>query len=149
MRFDVQLLVSRLGPHFHYSSNKTSVSAIIETVVVERNIGGITSREDDIELRDASREAENVFLGKLQGTLQKNLTGLRKNVRDLVAKFFENDVDDPMIGFVKEHVFGRDPEFPLLAKNHHQLGRCFDLPCPSWKGTLLSFVNESSPPHPT
>ena len=149
MRFAVHLLVSRLGPHFHYSTNKASVSAIIETVVVERNIGGITSREDYIELRDASREAENVFLGKLQGTLQKNLTGLRKNVRDLVAKFFENDVDDPMIEYVKEHVFGRDPEFPLLAKNHHQLGRCFDLPCPSWKGTLLSFVNESSPPHPT
>ncbi len=70
-----------------------TVSAIIETVVVERNIGGITSREDYIELRDASREAENVFLSKLQGTLQKNLTGLRKNVRDMVVKFFENDVE--------------------------------------------------------
>jgi hypothetical protein len=149
MRFAVHLLVSRLGPHFHYSTNKASVSAIIETVVVERNIGGITSREDYIELRDASREAENVFLSKLQGTLQKNLTGLRKNVRDLVAKFFENDVDDPMIGFVKEHVFGREPDTPLLPRHHNILARCFDYPCPSWKGTLLSFVNESSPPHPT
>jgi hypothetical protein len=151
MRFAVHLLVSRLGPHFHYSSNKSTVSAIIETVVVERNLGGITSREDYIELRDASREAETVFFSKLQGTLQKNLTGLRKNVRDMVVKFFEYNVDDPMIEFVKEHVFGRDPKLPLLSKTHHELGTCFDVPCPSWKGTLLffKFVNESSPPHPT
>jgi hypothetical protein len=149
MRFAVHLLVSRLGPHFHYSSNKSTVSAIVETVVVERNLGGITSREEYIELRDASREAETVFFSKLQGTLQKNLTGLRKNVRDLVAKFFENDVDDPMIGFVKEHVFGRDPDIPLLPRNHNILAPCFDLPCPSWKGSLFSFVNDSPPPHPT
>ena len=151
LRFAVQLMVSRLGPHFHYSTSKASVSesAIIETVVVERNIGGITSREDYIQLRDASREAENVFFSKLQGTLQKNLTGLRKNVRDLVANFFERDVDDPIIGYVKEHVFGVEPDMPLLPRNHNILATCFDYPCPSWKGTLLSFVNESSPPHPT
>jgi hypothetical protein len=74
---------------------------------------------------------------------------LRKNVRDMVVKFFEYNVDDPMIGFVKEHVFGREPEIPLLPRNHNVLARCFDLPCPTWKGLLLSFVNESSPPHPT
>ena len=149
MRFAVHLLVSRLGPHFHFSSNRAIVSAIIETVVVEHNIGGITSREDYIELRDASREAESVFFSKLQGTLQKNLTGLRKNVRDMVVKFFEDNVDDPMIEFVKEHVFGCPPDMPLLPRRHNILGTCFALPCPSWKGTLLSFVNESSPLHPT
>ncbi len=81
------------------------------------------------------------------------MTGLRKNVRDMVVKFFEYNVDDPMIGFVKEHVFGRDPDIPLLPRNHNVLARCFDLPSPSWKGSLLSFVNESSHPtggaHPT
>ncbi len=45
MRFAVQLLVSRLGLHFHTASNRASVSAIIETVVVERKIRGINSRE--------------------------------------------------------------------------------------------------------
>ncbi len=149
MKFAVQLLVSRIGPHFHISSNRASVSAIIETVVVERNIGGIHSREDDIELRNVSREAESVFFSKLQGTLQKNLTALRKNVRDMVVKFFENNVDDPMIEFIKEHVFGREPDIPLMPRFHNVLARCFEYPCPSWKGTLLSFVNESSPPHPT
>ncbi len=55
VRFAVQLLVSRLGQHFHVSSNlnrarRASVSAIIETVVVERNIEGINSREEYILL---------------------------------------------------------------------------------------------------
>ncbi len=63
-------------------------------------MGGITSREDYIELRDASREAENVFLSKLQGTLRKNLTGLCKNVRDMVVKRH---------GRLKENILYRDP----------------------------------------
>jgi hypothetical protein len=148
MKFAVQLLVSRLGQHFHTAFNRASLSAIIETVVVERKIGGINSREEYLELRNASRKAESDFFSKLQGTLQKNLGALRKNVRDLVAKFFEADVSDPMIDFVKEHVFDRHPYMPLLTRHHNVLGRCFDYPCPSWKGTLLSFVNESSLPTP-
>ncbi len=70
-------------------------------------------------------------------------------MRDMVVKFFEYKVNDPMIGFVKEHVFGVEPDLPLMPRNHNVLARCFDLPCPSWKGSLLFFVNESSPPHPT
>jgi hypothetical protein len=94
MKFAVQLLVSRLGPHFHTASNRASLYAMIETVVVERKIGGINSREEYLELRNATHEAESVFFSKLQGTLQKNLGALRKNVRDLVAKFFEANVSD-------------------------------------------------------
>jgi hypothetical protein len=149
MKFAVQLLVSRLSLHFHTASNRASLSAIIETVVVERKIGGINSREEFLELRNASREAGSVFFSKLQRTLQKNLGALRKTVRDMVAKFFETNATDPMIDFVKEHVSDRHPDIPLLTRHHNILARCFDHPCPSWKGTLLSFVNESSPPHPT
>ncbi len=118
-------------------------------MVVERKIGGISSREEYLELHNASREAEPVFFSKLQGTLQKNLGALHKNVRDMVAKFFEADVTDPMIDFVKEHVFDREANIPRMPRHHNILATCFDHPCPSWKGTLLSFVNESSPPHPT
>ena len=78
MRFAVHLLVTRLGPHFHYSSNKSTVSAIIETVVVDRNLGGITSREDYIELRDASRDSRSrgCLLFKAAGDAPKELDGL-------------------------------------------------------------------------
>jgi hypothetical protein len=153
MKLSVQHLVSRLGPHFNTASNRASLSVIIETVVVERKIGGINSREEYLELCHASREAESVFFSKLQGTLQKNLGALRKTVRDMVAKIFEADVcvTDPMIDFVKEHVFGREAlaGLSLISRHDNMLSDCFDHPCPSRKGTLLSFVNETSPPHLT
>ncbi len=118
MKFAVQLLVSRLGPHFHTASNRASLSAIIETVVVERKIGGINSREEYLELRNASHESESVFFSKLQGTLQKNLGALRKNLRDMVAKFFEANVTNPMIDFIKEHVFGSEADIPLMPRQY-------------------------------
>ena len=60
-------------------------------MVVEHKIGGISSREDYIELRNASTDAENVFFSKLQGSLQKNMGGLRLRMRNLVAEFVEED----------------------------------------------------------
>ena len=112
-------------------------------MVVEHKIGGISSREDYIELRNASTDAENVFFSKLQGSLQKNMGGLRLRMRNLVAEFVEEDTTCPMINYVKEHVFGVEGGMPLVPRGHHVLNACFEHPCPSMKGTLLSFVKES------
>jgi hypothetical protein len=60
----------------------------------------------------------------------------------LVAKFFDDSVTDPMIDFVKEHVFDREAGLSLMNRHHHIVSECFDFPCPSWKGTLLSFISE-------
>ncbi len=55
-------------------------------------------------------------------------------------------VTDPMIDFVKEHIFGRETGLSVMNRHHHKVSECFDLPCPSWKGMLLC---ERTPPHLT
>ena len=143
----VPLMVARLGPRFPAASSRSLLTPIVQTVVVEQNIAGITSREEYIALRNASTEAEGVFISHLQGTLQKNMGALRKSVRDLVAEFVEEDTFCPMINYVKEHVFGKVDGLPLVPRTHHILAVCYEHPCPPLKGTLLSFVDEF-PPHP-
>ena len=49
------------------------LTPIIQTVVVEHNIAGIKSRDESIDLRNASPEAEKVFTANLQATLQKKM----------------------------------------------------------------------------
>ena len=110
---------------------------IVQTLVVEHNIGGINSRDDYIALRNASVEAEGTFIAQLQATLQKNMGALRKSVRDLVAAFVEEETECTMINYVKEHVFGMPDGLPLMPKTHHVLAKCFEH---SLKGTLLCFL---------
>ena len=141
----VPVMVARLGPRFPAASSRSSLTPIVQTVVVEHNIAGIASREQYNALRNASPKAEGVFIANLQSTLQKNMGALRKSMRDLVAVFVEEDTFCPMINYVKEHVFGKVDRLPLVPRTHHALSACYEHPCPPLKGTLLSFVAEFSP----
>lgn len=146
LKLAVPVLVSRLGPRFHAASSRPLMSPVLHTVIVENRLGGIDSNDQYLELCSASPQAEEVFFSKLQGTLQKNMGAFRKSMRDLVADFWEDDINDPEIDWVKQHVFGVEAGLPLMMKTHHHLAACFDVPCPSANGTLISFVNESYPP---
>ncbi len=66
----VPVMVARLGSRCPSASSR---SLIVQTVVVEHSIAGITSREEYIALRNASTEAEGVFIANLQATLQTNI----------------------------------------------------------------------------
>ena len=142
------VLVSRLGPRFHAASSRPLMIPVLHTVIVENKLGRIDSNDQYLALRAASPQAEDVLLSKLQGTLQKNMGAIRKSMRDLVAEFWESELSNPEIDFVKEHVFGVEAGLPLMVKGHHHLAACFRVPCPSAKGTLISFVNEFPPCHP-
>ena len=142
----VPVMVARLGPRCPSASSRSMLTPIVQTVVVQHNIAGIATREDYIALRNASSEAEGVFIANLQATLQKNMGAFRKTVRDIVAEFVEEDTECPMINYVKEHVFGKVNGLPLVPRNHHCLLLCYQHPCPPLKGTMLSFVDASPPP---
>ncbi len=68
----VPVMVARLGPRCPSASSRSVLTPIVQTVVVEHNIAGIASREEYIALRDASSEAEGVFISNLQATLQEH-----------------------------------------------------------------------------
>jgi hypothetical protein len=142
----VPVMVARLGPRCPSASSRSMLTPIVQTVVVQHNIAGIATREAYIALRNASSEAEGVFISNLQATLQKNMGAFRKSVRDIVAEFVEEDTECPMINYVKEHVFGKVNGLPLVPRNHHCLLLCYEHPCPPLKGTMLSFVDASPPP---
>jgi hypothetical protein len=98
----VPVMVARLGPRCPSASSRSMLTPIVQTVVVQHNIAGIATREDYIALRNASSEAEGVFISNLQATLQKNMGAFRKTVRDIVAEFVEEDTECPMINYVKD-----------------------------------------------
>jgi hypothetical protein len=139
-------------PTLSTASNRASLFAIVQTVVVEHKIGGIDHREEYLELHHASPEAEAVFFSKLQGTLQTNLRALGKSERDfkLVAIFFEDDATDPMIDFVRDLVFGREAGRRLTS--HEQASphsiRMLCTPLPLLERYVHLLCNESSPPQP-
>lgn len=133
----VPVMIARLGPRFPFASSRSSLTPIVQALVVEHNIGGIGNRDEYNALRNASVEAEGAFIAQLQATLQKNMGALSKSVRDLVAAFVEEETECTMINYVKEHVFGMPDGLPLMPKTHHVLAQCFRIPCPPLKGTLL------------
>ncbi len=69
----VPVMVARLGPRCPSASSRSMLTPIVQTVVVQHNIAGIASRDEYIALRNASSEAEGVFISNLQATLQKNM----------------------------------------------------------------------------
>ncbi len=69
----VPVMVARLGPRCPSAYSRSMLTPIVQTVVVRDNIAGIASREEYIALRNASSEAEGVFISNLQATLQKNM----------------------------------------------------------------------------
>ncbi len=81
------VMVARLGPRCPSASSHSKLTPIVQSVVVQHNIAGIASRKEYIAVRNASSEAEGVFISNLQVTLQKNMGALRKSVRDMVAEF--------------------------------------------------------------
>ncbi len=114
----VPVMVARLGPRCPSASSRSMLTPIVQTVVVEHNIAGITRREEYIALHNASSEAEGVLIPNLHATLQKNMGALRKCVKDLVAEFVEEHTDRPMINYVKDHVFGKVNGLPLVPRTH-------------------------------
>ena len=129
----VPVTITRLGPRFPFASSRSLLTPIVQTLVVDNNIGGIGNRDEYNALRNASVEAGGAFIAQLQAALQKNMGALRKSVRDLVAAFVEEETECTMINYVKEHVFGMPDGLPLVLKT---LAACFEIPCPSLKGTL-------------
>jgi hypothetical protein len=133
----VPVMIARLCPRFPFASSRSLLTRIVQVLVVEHNIGGIGNRDEYNALRNASVEAEGAFIAQLQATLQKNIGALRKSVRDLVAAFVEEETECILISYVKEHVFSMEGRLPLVPKTHHILAKCFEIPCPPLKGTLL------------
>jgi hypothetical protein len=130
LRHAVSVMVSRLGPRFPGASMRGELNPMVQTVVVEQEIAGIESHDDYSELRGASLDAEVIFLTRLQVTLQKNLGSFRKDMRDLVVGFFEDNTLDPKINHIKFHVSGSPAGGPIMESDHPTMQACFALPFP-------------------
>ena len=131
----VPLTVSRLGPRFPSASLRAMVYPIIQTVVVERNIAGITSHEEYDQLRKNFPDGEFALLQKIQETNQKNMTAFRHSMRKIVIPFFEGDSTlNAKVNHVKYNTFDVPGGSPLLQDEHPTLAACWALPRPTIKG---------------
>ena len=52
----------------------------------------------------------------MQETLQKNLGAFRKDMRDLVASFFEDTNNCSVLTYVKFHVFEKPGGAPIMVR---------------------------------
>jgi hypothetical protein len=140
LKHSVAVMASRLGIRFPCASLRPLLYPIVQSIVVERNIGGIESHTNYNDLRTASPEAEGYLLQKMQETLQKNLGAFRKDMRDLVLPFFEDTENSSELTYVKYHVFDKAGGAPIMDAHHQTLRACFTHPSPLVKGNLLPFV---------
>ena len=98
----VPWMVARLGLHWTAASLRSQVTPIVQSMVVQHNIGGIESHDQYEKLRKVNVRMEFALLQQHQETNNKNAKAFRDRARELVMDFFEDTADkDRRINHVK------------------------------------------------
>jgi hypothetical protein len=131
----VPWMVARLGLHWTAASLRSQVTPIVQSMVVQHNIGGIESHDQYEELYKVNPRMEFVLLQQHQETNNKNAKAFRDRARELVMEFFEETVDkDRRINHVKWKVFGTAAGAPIMTGEHPVMRACFAVGPPIVEG---------------
>ena len=131
----VPWMVARLGLHWTAASLRSQVTPIVQSMVVQHNIGGIESHDQYEELRKVNVRMEFALLQQHQETNNKNAKAFRDRARELVMEFFEDTADkDRRINHVKWKVFGTAAGAPIMTGEHPVMRACFAVGPPIVEG---------------
>ena len=131
----VPWMVARLGLHWTAASLRSQVTPIVQSMVVQHNIGGIESHDQYEELYKVNPRMEFVLLQQHQETNNKNAKAFRDRARELVMEFFEETADkDRRINHVKWKVFGTAAGAPIMTGEHPVMRACFAVGPPIVEG---------------
>ena len=125
-------MVARLGLHWTAASLRSHVTPIVQSMVVQHNIGGI-------ELHKVNVRMEFALLQQHQETNNKNAKAFRDRAREIVMEFFEDTADkDRRINHVKWKVFGTSGGAPIMTGEHPVMRACFAVGPPIVEGQFYT-----------
>jgi hypothetical protein len=105
-----------LGIRWSSSLHRAQVGPIVQHIVVDGGLGGITSTEQYSQHTMASVKGDFHLLQQIQQTQNKTQHQHRNMIQELIIPFFE-ETNDPMVYYIK-HSLLKLPSLQALHQNN-------------------------------
>jgi hypothetical protein len=137
-----------LGIRWSSSLHRAQVGPIVQNIVVESGLGGITSAKQYSQQKMASVKGNFHFLQQIQQTQNKTQHQHRNMIQELIIPLFE-ETNDPMVDYIKQSLFKVDKPAPkhfcrpIVSPDHDFIQEMMHLPAPVVNGEHLALPPSS------
>ena len=130
----VSRLVVLLGIRWSSSLHRGQVGPIVQNIVVQGALAGVSTDAKYRELKAASVKGDFHFLQQIQQTQNKTAKQHRDKIQEIITALFE-DTTDPMVNDIKKDLFDVPRGGSIVPREHRVMAREFVI---SRKTTVIS-----------
>ena len=145
----VSRLVVLLGIRWSSSLHRGQVGPIVQNIVVQGALAGVSTDAKYKELKAASVKGDFHFLQQIQQTQNKTAKQHRDKIQEIITALFE-DTTDPMVNDIKKDLFDVPRGGSIVPREHRVMAEMMALPLPVLNGVHPSphTPDASRPPRP-
>jgi len=129
----VSRLVVLLGIRWSSSLHRGQVGPIVQNIVVQGALGGVSTDAKYKELKAASVKGDFHFLQQIQQTQNKTAKQHRDKIQEIITALFE-DTTDPMVNDIKKDLFDVPSGGSIVPREHRVMAEMMALPLPVLNG---------------